>query len=110
MTARLEVKLYRDERGTWIAECPSLPGCVSEGTTRDEALASLRGLMPACMEVRRGCGLTDIVETAAPAGGPAAEEAGGPPQRHAPTFGPEAPVEAGVETCVVDVCSDGETQ
>lgn len=26
----------------WIAEVPSLPGCVSQGNTREEAIASIR--------------------------------------------------------------------
>jgi predicted RNase H-like HicB family nuclease len=34
--------VYRDEDGNWIAEVPSLPGCVSQGDTRDEAIANIR--------------------------------------------------------------------
>lgn len=30
--------LYQGEDGYWIAEVPSLPGCVTQGATRDEAL------------------------------------------------------------------------
>jgi len=36
------VMLYTDEDGNWIAEVPSLPGCVSDGKTRDEALERVR--------------------------------------------------------------------
>lgn len=32
------VLLYKDEDGIWIAEVPSLPGCVSDGKTREQAL------------------------------------------------------------------------
>ncbi len=32
------VLLYTDEEGYWIAEVPSLPGCGSDGKTREEAL------------------------------------------------------------------------
>ncbi|MEK7994535.1 MAG: type II toxin-antitoxin system HicB family antitoxin, partial [Planctomycetota bacterium] len=32
----------RDENGVWIAECPSIPGCVSQGATHDEAMANIR--------------------------------------------------------------------
>jgi predicted RNase H-like HicB family nuclease len=34
--------LERDEDGVWVVECPSIPGCVSQGETRDEALANIR--------------------------------------------------------------------
>ena len=31
-----------DEDGVYVATCPSLPGCISQGKTRDEALANIR--------------------------------------------------------------------
>jgi len=31
-----------DEHGVFVAECPVLPGCVSQGKTRDEAVANIR--------------------------------------------------------------------
>jgi predicted RNase H-like HicB family nuclease len=34
--------VYRDEDGNWIAEVPSLPGCVSQGDTRDEAIENIK--------------------------------------------------------------------
>lgn len=34
--------LYPGEDGYWVAECPSLPGCISQGRTRQEALANIR--------------------------------------------------------------------
>ncbi len=36
------VLLYPGEDGYVVAEVPSLPGCVSQGATRDEALANIR--------------------------------------------------------------------
>lgn len=36
------VLLYTDEEGNWIAEVPSLPGCHSDGKTRDEALERVK--------------------------------------------------------------------
>jgi predicted RNase H-like HicB family nuclease len=30
-----------DEDGVFVAECPALPGCISEGKTRDEAMANV---------------------------------------------------------------------
>jgi predicted RNase H-like HicB family nuclease len=37
-----QVIVYTDEDGYWIAECPSLPGCVSQGETKEEALANIK--------------------------------------------------------------------
>jgi len=36
------VVLYPGEDGFWVAECPSLPGCVSQGETREKAIANIR--------------------------------------------------------------------
>ena len=37
-----EIVLSRGEDGYWVAECPSLPGCVSQGTTREETVRNIR--------------------------------------------------------------------
>lgn len=37
-----QVFLYRDEDGYWIAECPSLKGCVSQGETKEIALTNIK--------------------------------------------------------------------
>jgi predicted RNase H-like HicB family nuclease len=55
--------LERDEDGVWIAECPSIPGCVSQGDTRDEAIANIREAIAACLEVRAERGLPLTLET-----------------------------------------------
>ena len=34
--------LYPGEDGYWIAECPSLPGCVSQGETREKAITNIK--------------------------------------------------------------------
>ena len=36
-----QVVIYPGEDGHWIAECPSLLGCVSQGKTRHEAIANI---------------------------------------------------------------------
>ena len=36
------VLLYPGEDGFWVAECPSLVGCVSQGATRQEAIANIK--------------------------------------------------------------------
>ena len=37
-----EVIIYPGEDGYWIAECPSLPGCISQGKTREEAIENIK--------------------------------------------------------------------
>jgi predicted RNase H-like HicB family nuclease len=37
-----QIILYPGEDGFWVAECPSLPGCVSQGQTREEAILNIR--------------------------------------------------------------------
>lgn len=37
-----QVVLYPGEDGYWVAECPSLPGCISQGKTREEAIANIK--------------------------------------------------------------------
>jgi predicted RNase H-like HicB family nuclease len=37
-----QVIIYRGEDGYWVAECPSLPGCVSQGKTKEEAVVNIR--------------------------------------------------------------------
>jgi predicted RNase H-like HicB family nuclease len=34
--------VYPGEDGFWVAECPSLPGCISQGETRDQAIVNIR--------------------------------------------------------------------
>ena len=37
-----EVLIYHGEDGYWVAECPSLPGCISQGKTKEEAIANIK--------------------------------------------------------------------
>ena len=37
-----QVILYPGEDGFWVAECPSLPGCISQGETREKAISNIR--------------------------------------------------------------------
>jgi predicted RNase H-like HicB family nuclease len=37
-----QVIIYPGEDGWWVVECPSLPGCVSQGKTREEAIANIK--------------------------------------------------------------------
>jgi predicted RNase H-like HicB family nuclease len=60
---KLIVSLDRDEDGIWIAECPSIPGCVSQGSTREEALANIKEAIHLCIEVRAEQGMPLTIET-----------------------------------------------
>ncbi len=42
MTAQYRVIIEQDEDGVFVAEVPSLPGCVSQGHTRAEAIANIK--------------------------------------------------------------------
>jgi len=39
---RYRVLIEQDEAGWYVAECPSLPGCISQGKTRAEALKNIQ--------------------------------------------------------------------
>jgi len=54
---RLLVTLERDETGMIVAECPAIPGCVSQGKTEDEALSSIREAIQGCLEARAANGM-----------------------------------------------------
>jgi antitoxin HicB len=47
------VIIQQDEDGIYVAECPVLPGCVSQGTTRDEALANIQDAIAGYVESLR---------------------------------------------------------
>ncbi len=50
---KLLVTLERDETGVIVAECPSIPGCVSQGDTESEALENIREAIAGCLATRR---------------------------------------------------------
>ena len=60
---KMMVTIDRDEDGVWIVECPSIPGCVSQGDTKDEAIANIREAIALCIEVRAEHGLPLTIET-----------------------------------------------
>ena len=47
---RYRVLIEQDEEGAFVAEVPSLPGCVSQGATRVEALANVREAIAGFLE------------------------------------------------------------
>lgn len=60
---KFSVTLDRDEDGVWIVECPSIPGCVSQGETKQEALENIKDAIAACLQVRAERGMPLTVET-----------------------------------------------
>jgi predicted RNase H-like HicB family nuclease len=60
---KLPVTLELGEDGYIIAECPAIPGCVSQGRTREEALENIKDAILACLEVRKQRGMPLTVET-----------------------------------------------
>jgi predicted RNase H-like HicB family nuclease len=60
---QFNVVLDRDEDGMWVIECPSIPGCVSQGKTKQEALKNIKEAIQLCFEVRAERGLPLTIET-----------------------------------------------
>jgi predicted RNase H-like HicB family nuclease len=60
---KLLITIYPDEDGVFIAECPSIPGCVSQGKTEEEAEENIRDAIKECLEVRAQHGLPLTVTT-----------------------------------------------
>lgn len=58
-----QIILFRDEDGAWIAECPAIPGCVSQGATEAAAEVSLRDAIRECLAARRELGMPETVTT-----------------------------------------------
>jgi predicted RNase H-like HicB family nuclease len=60
---QFSVTIDRDEDGVWIVECPAIPGCVSQGETKAEALENIRDAISLCLQVRAERGLPLTIET-----------------------------------------------
>ena len=57
------VTIDRDEDGVWIVECPAIPGCVSQGSSKQDALQNITEAIRLCLEVRAERGLPLTIET-----------------------------------------------
>ena len=53
---RYRVIIDRDEDGVFVAEAPSLPGCVSQGRTREEAMSNIKSAIAGYLESLRARG------------------------------------------------------
>jgi predicted RNase H-like HicB family nuclease len=60
---RFTVTLDRDEDGVWVVECPAIPGCVSQGKTREEAIQNIKDAIKLCLEVRAERGMPLTIES-----------------------------------------------
>ncbi|MCU1337092.1 MAG: hypothetical protein JWO19_2673 [Bryobacterales bacterium] len=60
---KVRVNIYQDEDGIYIAECPSIPGCVSQGASEVEAKSNITDAIRECLAVRAEMGLPLTVAT-----------------------------------------------
>ena len=51
------VTVDRDEDGAFVAECPAIPGCVSQGHTENEALENIQDAIRECLQARAELGM-----------------------------------------------------
>ena len=47
---RYKIHIEQDEDGVFVVECPSLPGCISQGKTRKEALENIQDAIEGYLE------------------------------------------------------------
>jgi predicted RNase H-like HicB family nuclease len=89
---RFPVLLYPGDDGYIVAECPVIPGCVTQGRDRDQALAHLREAIELCLDNREAEGWSlperfEIVDLAPDPGTPLQPREGSPPLGGAPRRG-----------------------
>lgn len=60
---KLLITIYRDEDGVFVAECPAIPGCVSQGKTEREAEQNIQDAIRECLAVRAQKGMPLTVST-----------------------------------------------
>jgi len=62
-TMNLYITIHQDEDGWFVAECPSIPGCVSQGKTQKQAEKNVQKAIKECLEVRAEKGMPLTVTT-----------------------------------------------
>ena len=60
---RFPITIYYDESGWYVVECPVIPGCMSQGETKEEALQNIQEAIQLCLEVRREKGMPLTIES-----------------------------------------------
>ncbi len=51
-----QVLIYKGEDGFWVVECPSLPGCITQGATKEEAIANAKEAIQLYVETLKESG------------------------------------------------------
>ncbi len=60
---RFTISIFQDEDGVFIAECPAIPSCVSQGQTEQEARENIQKIIKECLDVRAEKGMPLTVAT-----------------------------------------------
>jgi predicted RNase H-like HicB family nuclease len=60
---KFTVTIDRDEDGVWVVECPAIPGCVSQGESKEKAVENIKDAIKLCLEVRAERGLPLSIES-----------------------------------------------
>ena len=53
---KFNVILEQDEDNIWIVECTTIPGCISQGSSKEEALENIKDAITTCLDVRMELG------------------------------------------------------
>jgi predicted RNase H-like HicB family nuclease len=60
---RFPVTIHQDEQGWYVVECPVIPGCMSQGETKEEALHNIHEAIQLNLQVRREKGMPLTLES-----------------------------------------------
>ncbi|HJR53143.1 MAG TPA: type II toxin-antitoxin system HicB family antitoxin [Gemmatimonadota bacterium] len=60
---KFTITMHQDEDGVFIAECPAIPGCISQGETEAEAEKNVREAIRECLIVREEAGMPLTLDT-----------------------------------------------
>jgi predicted RNase H-like HicB family nuclease len=60
---KFPITIYQDEDGWYVVECPVIPGCMSQGKTKEAALRNIQEAIQICLEVRREKGLPAMIQS-----------------------------------------------
>jgi len=55
------ITIFQDEDEMYIVECPSIPGCISQGKTEEEAMLNIQDAIKECLKVRAEKGMPLII-------------------------------------------------
>lgn len=60
---KFTINVFQDEDGMFISECPSIPGCVSQGKTEEEAELNIQDAIKECLLARKEKGIPLTIST-----------------------------------------------